>query len=53
MLDQFNTLTQMAGDCDRTKISTLNNAQIGSFEGFVGAAEGHESQNVRNKQYIL
>jgi hypothetical protein len=25
----------MAGDCDRAKISTLDKAQIGCFEGFV------------------
>jgi hypothetical protein len=35
MLDQFDTSTQMAGDCDRAKILTPVNAQIGSFEGFM------------------
>jgi hypothetical protein len=32
-LDQFGTSTQMAGDCDKVKILTLDKAQIGSFEG--------------------
>jgi len=52
-LDQFDTSTQMAGDCDRAKISTLDKAQIGSFEGFVlsrGVAEGRKSQNIQNMQ---
>jgi len=35
MLDQFDTSAQMAGDCDREKISTPDNAKIASFESFV------------------
>ena len=35
MLDWFDTLTQIAGDCDRAKFLTLDNAKIGSFESFV------------------
>ena len=31
----FDNSTQMAGDCDKVKILTLVNAQIGSFKGFM------------------
>ena len=32
-LDQFGTSTHMASDCDKVKISTLDKAKIGSFQG--------------------
>ena len=57
-LDQFNTSTQVAGDRDKAKISTLNNlnkARIGNFGNIyiqLGSAEGRTSQNLQNEPFF-
>jgi len=51
-LDQFNTLTQTASDCDRTNILTLNKYRNGNFGWvlcWIRVAESCESWNTQNK----